>query len=312
MAHDEKDKILHLRNEISLCLDDLAAQVVNSSLASNIRRFSTEIMELEPGFTFGLSQARSLMDETRKTEKQYRAKAIDDTALMDYLNEAQSILKGETIPPDRRVNFMGILNRVIHKEAYKENELKKKIKELESECAKIDGMAENLRKEMKRCVDSSKNRAPDSPEYRTNERKYNAAKNELALVSIQSKNLNKMLEEAERELQLIRHGNAMKHQKEVADQVLVDPNKLEKKVGEAEITDRKIKDRLEESGSIGSSLFEMSEPEVRLDSPFAAEVAASERRDAMMEMAGVDVPKEADAEHQSEFDRLVNDDNTEE
>ena len=305
MANNE-DKILHLRNEISLYVDDLAAQVVNSSLAFNIRRFSDEIMELKPGFTFDLKQAKALREQTLKTVKQYVAKAIDDNALIEYLSDAQSILKGEI--GHGGGTSMGILDKWLHNDDYKVKQLTEVIKKQERDFKKVCEEIQAYDAEMKRCIEASRTCAPDSWEYRNNERKYNGAKEGKVLKKREAENINKALTQSVRELQLIQH--KMATEEEAKNTPPVSSDDLEKIIATISGNQETLDDVAGTKADIIGGIMQETETETRPDSEFARMVAAEQRRQDTMELSGLDIPKkEENFNPRSEFDRLVNDAN---
>lgn len=314
MINKDNYKILCLRNKASLCLDDLVALIVNSTIAFDLRLFSGEVMELTPGFTFTLQQAKALKKLTEDTLRQYETHRINDDDLLKYLSEARTIVKGENLKSGGI--DMNFVSKLIHrKEIEKQASLDKMEHDYKDICSKILACEEN----MSRLVEASKGQSPDSSVYRSNERAYNNAKNQLVLLKKQEAVLSKALDEAGR-IQLIKDFN--KQQKEIARMtgiVLGDEKGLSSILAEAELRNEQISETVERIDGFGSSLLKDIEDSLsapKTDSEFGAKVASSERRHTMLELNGAadEESSAVPAESKSEFASLVSsaDDQTKE
>jgi len=301
MINKDDYRILQLRNETSLCLDDLVALVVNSTLAYQLRAFSGEVMELTPGFTFNMKQATKLRDLTSKTLKQYRANAIGDVELMNYQSDAHTILKGETLQIGG--NQMSFLKGIFQgKEDKKKAALDKLERDYQEVCSKISACEEK----MELCVRDSSGQRPDSAAYRNNERTYFSAKNELSLLKKQEVQLRKALDEAGR-IELVKR--FAEQEKQIAQKIGVvfgNDKEREEMLARAELSSERIADTTSKVEGFGSTLFSEADAyanSASTNSEFGAMVAASERRQSMMDSFGAAVARasEEPAAPQSEF-----------
>ena len=303
MAVNENERILRLRNETSLCLDDLVTLVINSSMAMELRNFSEEVMQKKPNFAFSLKQARELRDITRKALKQYESHALDDGGLMNYLDSAQEILKGEK-QTNGGGNRMGMFGDLFSgKERKKQESMDKLEKNWKSVCEEIL----SCEKEMEHCIEASQGYAPDSMVYRSNERAYNNAKDKLALLRKQEQVLSAGLGQARRAELIATFNQSQRETLILLDNVLVDKD-LTKTQTEVEIIGEKLNGKLSSTAGYGDSLIKDSEElKVRPDSEFSAMVAASERRKAAIEVTGAEEPEAQteQVEQESDFDREV-------
>lgn len=302
MAKDNND-ILLLRNDASLYIDDLVAWVVNSSLAMELRIFSSEIMELKPGFAFSYKQAKKLMTLSRRTLKQYQCHVIGDDKLMDFLNDAKSILKGNE-QVNRRNDTMGIINKLLHgKELKKQQALDSVERDYKEVCNQIM----NCEEEKKRCIDACANLQRDSITYRENARMYKNADNKLILLRKKEQALSQILTEANR-VSLIEDFNKWESEVTGNAGILIHSEKdMAMLTTAAEMKQESLNNKLSQSSSIGEGLFTPGEETVLPDSDFDAQVAAVERRKTTMEIAGIEVPEleKASPEIKDEFDALV-------
>lgn len=308
MAGGEKDRILQLRNQTSLKLDDLAALVVNSALFLDLRFFSEEIMELKPGFAFTLKQAEALKNLTEKVFSQYKKKAVGDSGLMNYLADAKSILRDEA--KANGGGQMSFLTDLFHRGEIRKKEEQAK---LERDYKALWGEILSCEREMAQCITESKGCAPDSMVYRSNERKYSIAKKKLALLRKQEKQMNDVIEQTTLINLIEEYG---KVERELANKTGIlfgSDESREKALATAETDENKVNQGISAVRDYGGSLFESPEEETaRPSSEFSAKVAASERRDAMMETSGEAEPEGETAGGSSEFDRLVNGSDTKE
>ena len=276
-------KILKLRNETSLYLDDLVALVTNSVLANQLREFSSEVMALTPGFTFNFRQAKSLKDLTAKKYKQYKDKAITDVDLMNYQNDANAILRGDEV--EIGGSQVGIWDKLVHGKEIKKKEA---LGKLEHDYRTVLRNIEECQEKMKRCVAASKGHSPDSAIYRSNERTWRAANNELTLLNQQATMLFKTLGEADRVRIIEEHKEQLKRMNTNTVTALGNEKDLIKLQAEAELESERSKATATRYENFGASIFEMAEDEqeVRTDSEFGAQVAAAEHRETLLDFAG--------------------------
>jgi len=276
-------KILKLRNETSLYLDDLVALVTNSVLANQLREFSSEVMALTPGFTFNFRQAKSLKDLTAKKYKQYKDKAITDVDLMNYQKDANAILRGDEVEIGGRQ--VGIWDKLMHGKEIKKQEA---LSSMEQDYLKVLQDIEECQEKMKRCVAASKGHSPDSAIYRRNERTWRAANNELTLLNDQATTLFKTLGEADRVRLIAKYNERLKRINANTVTALGNEKDLIKLQAETELEIERSKATSTRYENFGASIFEMAveDQEVRADSEFGAQVAAEERRQNLLDFAG--------------------------
>ena len=310
MPSGDNSKLVQLRNETSLCLDDLTAQVKSSSLAANLRDFSVEIMELTPGFTFNQEQGKKLLDLTEDTLSRYQKRRIGDGELMDYMTKARAILKGE-----EKINGgigMSFFDKVLHGKELKKQESLKKI---EIEYKTVCDQLLDCEEKMAAAVEAARGHAPESRQYRDAETSYKKAKENMILLGKHESLLRKALDNATR-VELIKEFN--ERQKEIeraTGNVLGNEKELARILAEAEISTERVSSTIDKMENYGESLFEVKEEYVpRGDSEFGAKVASSERRHAMMEMDGgfAQMVNSSPEEKVSEFGSLVGADRTKE
>ncbi len=298
----ENDRILEMRNETSLAVDDLAALVVNSALADDLRRLSEEIMEMNPGFAFTARQARELRDLTRQTLKQYAARAARNETLMDYCSRARTILKGDYNSLNGGVK-MGLLNNLLHG---KENRQKETLLETERQYREICNRIQNCQEEMSRAIRNSTAVPPNSQAYRNNERAYSRAKEELKLLTQNEAHLSRVLESAGR-IELLKQFRELQKDINKKSDVLLGSDKdrgmLE---AGAELEREKTRNKLDKLEGFGSSIFDAEEEGPRTNSEFGAAVAERARLDAVLEGAGVAVPEAESSAEPDSFAAMVN------
>ena len=310
MADKENEKILGYRNQTSMLLDDLVALVRDDTLAGELRVFSSDVMELKPGFAFGLKQAKELKDLTERTLRQYAARAIRDDDLIRYSSEARMVLQGEDLTNGGR--HMGLLDKakqtadkMLHgKEIKKQQNIDQMEKMYRETCEKI--MA--CEQEMTRCVQESRGLSPDSMKYRNNERSYMNAKNNMILLRKSEAQIRKLLDETDRRKMIEDYNKLLKGAGKIAGDVLGDEKSFSEVIASVEVYGEKLSSSVENMAMMGTDLFEMNEEDnARADNPFKAEVAAEERRYATMASAGVseDDLKQAAEPQNSEFASLV-------
>ena len=309
MANRDNEKILSLRNQASMCLDDLVAQVTNSALAGELRIFSDDVMKLKPGFAFDMKQAKELKSAAELTLKQYTAGTVHDDELIRFMSDARVILQGKNLMNGGRQ--MGILDKakqiadkVLHGEEIKKQQSIDKMEQLYKEtCEQI--LASE--KEMERCIRESRGMSPDSMTYRNNERAYMSAKNKIVLLRKQEGNLRKVLDEADRRKMIETYNDVLKTAGKNAGVVLGDEESFSKVIAEVEVRNESLTGAIENMASMGTGLFEQEEDASRTSNEFGAAMAADERRRATMMSAGM-TEGEIDASEkagQSEFADLV-------
>ena len=277
-------KVLELRNETSLYLDDLVALVINSVLANQLREFSGEVMALTPGFTFNYRQAKNLKELTIRKYKQYKAGTITDVDLMNYQTEANAILRGDEV--EIGGSQVGIFDKLLHGKEIKKKEA---LNRLEQDFRNVMQEIEDCQEKMKRCIAASKGHSPDSAIYRNNERTWRAANNELTLLNQQASMLLKTLGEADRVRIIEKHKDQLKRMNENTVTALGNEQDLIRLQTEAEMESERSKATSTRYENFGASIFEMAveDQEIRADSEFGAQVAAEERRQTILDFAGV-------------------------
>ncbi len=307
MNGSDNEKILHLRNTISLCVDDLTALVVNSALADSLREFSDEVMELTPGFAFGLKQARKLKDETMLTLRQYQARAISDGDLMNYIANARKIIKDE-IQPDGGVQMI-LKNLFQRKEQKQQENLENMQREYRDICDQIQACEEK----MNQCIEASRGHSPDSIIYRENERAFNTAKKQMILLHKQETMLSETLSNVDRLKMIDEFNQRQKRFAQYSQMAFGNERSRERAVAQAELLSEKLNAANDKMQGYGNSLFE--EPvrdTAQTDSEFGSLVAASERRHSLAESAGPSggETEPFSEEHNREFAGLTSENGT--
>lgn len=303
MAVNDNDRILRLRNEASLYLDDLVALVINSSLALELRLFSEEIMEMKPGFAFSLKQARSLRDESKKTLKQYQASPISDGEMMSRLADARSILKNDEI--ENGGNLMGFFDRLAHGKKLKQQET---IRDLEKRQESICKQIEDCENDMTRRVDACVGLDPNSTAYRNNMHAYNTARDKLKLLRQQETQCRTLISDANRKEMMEDHLEQQKALANMAGTALGSEKERDRTVAELEIITDKLDNVIDSAKAYGNEAFARAEKAAaRTSSDFDAKVAARERHKATVEMAGERLSERETAPEAnlSEFERKV-------
>lgn len=211
MNNQENYHTLLLRNQTSLCLDDLVALVVSSIVAEELRTFNRAVMEMTPGFTFTLKQAKALKSEADKTLKGYSRGEITDVDLLTFLSNGKDILRGETLK-NGGSSMGSIFDRLIHGKEIKQKEARERLEQRYDDVCK---QILECQATMDRCVDECANLDPSSFAYRNNERTYMQQKNSLTLLKKQATELRKTLDEVSTIDVIEKHSKAM--QKTEAD-----------------------------------------------------------------------------------------------
>jgi len=303
MANTDNERILRLRNESSLYLDDMVALVVNSSLAGDLRQFSAEVMQLTPGFTFTLKKARDLRELTFKTLRQYEAHSIGDIDLMRYRSEAQSVLRGDDIENGGRK--MAIMNFFRGRERKAQESLEKLKDELDDVCKRI-AASEDI---MERSVKAASGQRPDSIIYRSSERDYNNAERDLKMLRREEEQLRVSIDNAEQQMRAKAHADRVAQTAGLVQSALATKEDQDKTLATLQRANDLINAANGTAQQYAAEIDEtLDEPAVssRTSSAFGARVAESERLSARMEAAGVTaVPEEEPKQEQSAFARAV-------
>ncbi len=288
MAGKENEKILALRNQASIFLDDLTALVRDDTLAENLRAFSGSVMELKPGFAFGLKQAGELKSMAERTLKQYASRAIGDDELIRFVSEAKMAIRGESLANGGKK--MGFLDKAKQaaagvlggKDARRRQEIDRMEQLYRETCNEILACEQ----EMSRCVQESRGVSPDSITYRNNERSYMNAKNKVILLRKQEAQIRKVLDEADRRKMIEDYEKKISETGKITGIVLGDEQSFGYKVARAQVNEEKVDAAVESSGHVGEELF-TGGPSTHKDPDFEAQVAAEEYRHMTMERAGV-------------------------
>lgn len=198
---------------------------------------------------------------------------------------------------------MGFLKGIFQgKEDKKKAALDKLERDYQEVCAKITACEEK----MELCIRESSGQRPDSAAYRNNERAYNSAKNEVSLLKKQEVQLRKALDEAGR-IELVKQ--FAEQEKQIAQKIGVvfgNDKEREEMLARAELHSDRIADTTGKVEGFGNALFAEADEyanSAATNSEFGAMVAASERRQSMMDGFGAAVAKasEEPAAPQSEF-----------
>ena len=289
MAKNENEKILSCRNRTSMCLDDLVAQVNNSTLANELRIFSDDVMKLKPGFAFDMKQARELKTATELALKQYIGGAGRDDDLIRYMADARTILQGKNIMNGGRQ--MGILDKVkqVADKVLRGNEIKKQqsIDAMEKLYKETCEQILASEKEMERCIRESRGASPDSMIYRNNERAYMNARNKIVMLRKQEGEIRKILDAADRRRMIETYNNVLKMAEKNADILIGDEASFSKMIAEAEVRGESLAKSIESTEMLGAGLFEEGEESPKASNAFDEAMAEDERRRAMMMSAGI-------------------------
>ena len=295
--------ILCLRNEVSLCLDDLTALVLNSSLAFELRLFNAEVMEQTPDFTLGLNQAKALKKLTAGVLDQYRKHIIGDVELMDYFSDARAILKGDDKTAGGK--HMPIFPKIFQGKKGKEKETAEK---LEREYKEVGKKLLLCEEEMAQCIENARGCAPNSTKYRDNERAYSLAKDKLTLLRKRHNQLGEILYNYDRKELIEQFSREQEALSKATKIVISDKDNQARSLAIAELSNEKINSSIESIQGFGDSLFREEEPAVsQTSSEFGAMVASSERRQDMLRDAGFAqaVSDGSGGKSASEFDSIV-------
>ena len=282
MANSEQERILSLRNQTSMLLDDLVALVTDSALAAELRNFSNEVMEKKPGIAFTMRQARELKEITERALRQYASGAIRDEDLVQLPMKAQTILQGQSLMNGGKQ--MGLLDKVFHG---KEIARKENLDQLERQYRNVCEDILNCEKEMARCVEESRGVSPNSMTYRDHERTYMADERKLQLLQKQEGILRKTLDEAGRMEEILQFEKSMAAIQKATNIVLGGENSFRKAIAKAELNTEKVKGTVERFSELGNELYESDESETsRTSNSFGAKVAEEERRYNQLENEG--------------------------
>ena len=289
MIGTEEYKTLLLRNEVSIKLDDLTSLIKSSSLSYEVRQFSNEVMETEPGFVFKLRQAQDLKRRTDEVYKNYKTQTHSDVEVMDYLEMGRRILKGEDIPGDRR-DIMSILGKV--KDLLNSKDIKRQqaIDELKRTYQAVCEQIVQCEDGMKRAIQNGTGHSKDSMVYRDSAREYSRCKNKLTLLRQQQEQLNGKLQKLD-DIENVRRFTEMQDSINKASQHAIgNDTENERILAKAGLYMEKAKQDAQYDSSFGRSLYEQAEANAvpQTDSEFDAAVAQNERRVSIMNATGID------------------------
>lgn len=308
MRNKENEVIIQMRNKAALYVDDLVSLIRNSTLASEVRAFSKEIMELTPNFAFGHKQAKALLKLACETQKLYSLHEISDDKVLEFCTKARMMVQqNDMMNGGQRMSMYEKIDRIIHGKKYKQET---KLIEMKSEYDKVIREIEECKEKMSRCVKNSLNHEPSSITYRENERDYKAAENKMTLLKKTANMLVKAIDEAERIKQLKRFSEAAEEIARATSFVLGPDKELDETVTKTDINIEHTDKKIDSSTSYGRHLFEdIEEERAMTDSDFGAKVAEAERRKATIENAGVSISdldtQESDVNTESDFDIKV-------
>ena len=189
----------------------------------------------------------------------------------------------------------------------KEEKRQEAFNQLKLNMNEINNQISACEDEMTRCVESSKGLSRDSAKYRDNERAYVNAKNKLILLRKQQQQLEKLLDQAEKQQMITDHSKWMEGIGHTADVVLGSGEDAIRRAAEAEERGKLFGEKMEQFSGLGDSLFEEPVSEGHIaDSEFGAQVTSAERRQSLLESAGVqDAFQQAAESVKSELDSLV-------
>ncbi len=314
MRQKEEYAALLLRNKISLLLDDLCAETTDSALAQDVRALSAQVMEQNPELTFTPKLAKSLMELTQRSIRQYKTAAEPNVAIMEYLDDARAILAGRQI--ENGGGSMSWLFKWIGglfkgKEAKRIEELAKKaqaVKDLQGKIDKVYSEMQQLEREMDAYIRSCKGQPQDSIIFRENHRKWVGARQRLASKKQQYDELEKSLTAIDISDIATEHAKALEDIARQAGKAIENPEDLERLAAGAELAQQETGQRVDAVLGIAQAvLAHPSESEMSSDPEFVRLVAEQERRDAIAQMAGLETPAPATGAIDPEFARLVSD-----
>ncbi len=298
--YDKKEyETLLARNQISLMLDDMAAMTPGSSLAYDLREFSGEIMQIEPGFVFNLDQAKALRKRTDEAYKDMKQRGVNEVELMNYLSEARNILKGENIPNGG--NRMGFFRKIFNSKEIKQQESRETLElQYKEVCAKVM----NCEQVMQRAIEKGAGHAKDSMVYRDSAREYSNAKNQLTLLRKQQEHLDALLTKIN-QIDTVKTFNKTQEIINNAGYTAMGNEKdNDMALTKATLNMEKMKDSIEDISLFGQELYDSAEmtslPHV--DSEFDAQVAKQEVRRAAVGLSSANAPQ---AEPLDEFAAAV-------
>ena len=249
MRNKENEVIIQMRNKAALYVDDLVALIRNSTLASEVRAFSKEIMELTPNFAFGHKQAKALLKLARETHKLYLSHEISDDKVLGFCTRAQMMIQqNDMMNGGHRMSISEKLDRIIHGKKYKQET---KLIEMKSEYDKVVREIEECKEKMNRCIKNSLNHEPSSITYRNNERDYKAAQNKMTLLKKTANMLVKAIDEAERIRQLQTFSKAAEEIARATNLVLGSDKELDETVTRTDISMENAGKKVNNSTSYG-------------------------------------------------------------
>lgn len=289
MYNSEDYKTLLLRNEISLRLDDLVTLIKSSSLSYEIRQFSNEVMETEPGFVFKRQQAKMLKKKTDDIYRRYRSRVCNDIELMNYLEGARSILKGEEITSEGSImSLLNNLKNLINSKEIKRQQAAEELKRAyENVCDQIVQCEDGMR----RAVQNGTGHSKDSMVYRDSAREYSRCKNKLALLRQQQDQLSAKLQKLN-DIENVRVFNQMEETiKKASQSAIGNDAENERILAKAGLYMEQARQDAQYDNMYGQNLYEQAEANAvpQADSEFDAAVAQNERRASIMDAAGVEM-----------------------
>ena len=280
MNNDEY-KTLLLRNQISIRLDDLTAMIKSSSLSYEVRRFSNEVMETEPGFVFKYRQAQTLRRRTDEAYRQYeRPQTRSDTEIMNFLSEGRAILKGEDIPNGgNRMSFF--------KNLFSSKDLKRQQGRdtIESTYNKVCQQIAECEAGMQRAIQNGTGHSKDSMVYRDSAREYSRCKNQLVLLHQQLEQLTAALKKLD-DIDNVRLFNQTQETiSEAQTRAMGNQKENERELAKAGLYMEKARQEAQYNGQFGQSLYEAADTNAipQMDSEFDAAVAQNELRKIALE-----------------------------
>ena len=304
MAGKDDYEILCVRNYISLCIDDLAALAINSTLAFDLRQFSAEVMNLHPGFAFSLKQAKALKKATETTLGQYRKHIINDGDVMNYIANARTILMGNQM--EMGGSQMGFLHRITHR---KEIEKQQSRQELDRQYAEVLRQIEECEAMKNSSIKAASGYDRNSAIYRQSEREYKKAKDKLILLNKQESKLRESLEAIDRVHDLETFRKQQDTIIRATETALGSDEDVVRTVARVDQGSSKHSQKMSNMRDYTDSMFVENEDEAfRPDDDFSAAVAGEDRRKAAKESAGAAFSDQhgQSSDSASEFFSLVN------
>lgn len=280
---NNKEKILLIRNETSLYLDDLTALVVNSALAGTLRDLSRDVEEMTPDFIVDVKQIKQLKKLTKDRLEQYGAGSIGDGELSNFVTDARKIMKGEKLSVSGG-KIMSFIKEMFKGKEQKSREAQVK---LEQRYEEICGKMLECQRKMANCLEECKGVSPDSMVYRKNERIYNDAKNQFAVYQKARKQLEGALDVASRARILKDYDEAQKEINSIIGVAIGNDDDLAKLIAQIEVREERNNDKIGMNMNLGDEIFNTAGLDADTNSAFGAALAAQDRRDDQLKNAAV-------------------------